>query len=358
MIFAAASSASDLNLRVTAELSSQVIVAPGAVVNFEVRAKLADADNQGLAAILFDLSFDGGPLAAMNTPSSSPMSQFVLPVGITNPIGFGGTPSAGALIQVGGLQNTIGNSVVYAPFPIGTVVTDVARNREAVIATGSLTAPLTVGVYAVTPSNLIATAITAASTGDPFWQVQPAAAGSIAALTIEVAASPLPTATIAALGPRYLSVTPAPGSGPVALRLSGDQVDPDVACIAHYVQPDGSLQPTQFVQNADAWGTIVIRDDEVLPGAGFRMFAEYTGVPASPMAAFTYAWGDTNNDGGVDIFDILCVLDGFAGVFSQCTFHEVDLTGAVPDALIDIFDILAVLDAFSGAPYALSDPCP
>lgn len=360
ILLAAASSApaSELNLRVTSELSSQVIVAPGTIVNYEVRAKLTDTDNQGLAAILFDASFDGGPLAAMNTPSLPPMAQFVLPAGITNPAGFGGTQIAGALVQVGGIQNTIGNTVAHAPYPVGSISVHVARDVEAVVASGSLTAPLTAGVYLVTLSNPIATAITAAATGDPFWQVQPVGAGTVTALTIEVSASPLPPAVIAALGPRYLSVTPTPGSGPVALRLAGNEGDPDVACIAHYVQPDGSLAPAPVIQDADTWGTVIIRDDEIVPGAGYRAFAEYSGVPASPLAAFTHAWGDVNDSGEVDIFDILCVLDGFTGAFSNCTFHEVDLTGAVPDALIDIFDILAVLDAFAGTPYALSDPCP
>ncbi|NOT00646.1 MAG: hypothetical protein HOP29_08465 [Phycisphaerales bacterium] len=61
-------------------------------------------------------------------------------------------------------------------------------------------------------------------------------------------------------------------------------------------------------------------------------------------------YGDLNDDGGVDIFDILCVLDGFAGVFEQpCIAESVDL---VPCPFgndgVDIFDILAVLDAFAG----------
>ncbi|NOT01335.1 MAG: choice-of-anchor B family protein [Phycisphaerales bacterium] len=60
------------------------------------------------------------------------------------------------------------------------------------------------------------------------------------------------------------------------------------------------------------------------------------------------AFGDVNHDGMVDIFDILCVLDGFAGVFTTCPQIDVDIMPCAPDGLIDIFDILAVLDAFSG----------
>jgi hypothetical protein len=60
-------------------------------------------------------------------------------------------------------------------------------------------------------------------------------------------------------------------------------------------------------------------------------------------------FGDVNHDGLVDIFDILCVLDGFAGVFTTCTMLDVELVPCPDgDGLIDVFDILAVLDAFTG----------
>lgn len=61
-------------------------------------------------------------------------------------------------------------------------------------------------------------------------------------------------------------------------------------------------------------------------------------------------FGDVNDDANVDIFDILCVLDGFTGVFlAPCTESNLDLIGCPGgDGTIDIFDILGVLDAFSG----------
>ncbi len=62
------------------------------------------------------------------------------------------------------------------------------------------------------------------------------------------------------------------------------------------------------------------------------------------------AFGDATNDGFVDVGDILCALDGFAGVQS-CPMERVDISpceGAGPDGFIDVGDILAFLDAFSG----------
>ncbi|NOT02839.1 MAG: hypothetical protein HOP29_19745 [Phycisphaerales bacterium] len=70
------------------------------------------------------------------------------------------------------------------------------------------------------------------------------------------------------------------------------------------------------------------------------------------LAACTYTarlFGDVNNDGTADIFDILCVLDGFAGVFNPpCTASNLDLSPCAGDGVIDIFDILGVLDGFAG----------
>lgn len=56
---------------------------------------------------------------------------------------------------------------------------------------------------------------------------------------------------------------------------------------------------------------------------------------------------DVNDDGLVDIFDILCELDGFNGVFTTCPLAALDVA-CPPDGVIDVFDVLAVLDAFAG----------
>ncbi|NOT01721.1 MAG: hypothetical protein HOP29_13950 [Phycisphaerales bacterium] len=69
-----------------------------------------------------------------------------------------------------------------------------------------------------------------------------------------------------------------------------------------------------------------------------------TGCYTSPVV-----WGDVNHSGVTDIFDVLCMLDGFAGDFSTCAFEDLDLCGCPGgDGGIDIFDILSVLDGFAG----------
>ena len=55
----------------------------------------------------------------------------------------------------------------------------------------------------------------------------------------------------------------------------------------------------------------------------------------------------------IDLFDIFCVLDCFQGVFQNCPSDVCDLSAAGGacdgDGQVNIFDILAVLDAFAGA---------
>ncbi|NOT01332.1 MAG: hypothetical protein HOP29_11970 [Phycisphaerales bacterium] len=71
------------------------------------------------------------------------------------------------------------------------------------------------------------------------------------------------------------------------------------------------------------------------------------GPPTECSACADIIDGDVNNDGQIDIFDILCELDGFIGVFTTCPLAALDVA-CPPDAVIDVFDILAVLDAFAG----------
>lgn len=176
---------SALNFRVTSG-ASRVVVAPGGEVRYEVTARSTDDQNQGLAMFAFDLSFDGGTLAQMDEPTSGPMAQFVSPVGLSNPAGFGGTRSGGDLLQVGGAMNTINNS--FAPQPNGSVLTGLGLGGKQVLAEGSLTAPTTPGTYVLRISNPMANVIAPGTSGVPFWEVQAAQIGSVRNLTIVVEA--------------------------------------------------------------------------------------------------------------------------------------------------------------------------
>ncbi len=119
---------------------------------------------------------------------------------------------------------------------------------------------------------------------------------------------------------------------------------------------------TPVFQSSASWGTIRVGDEEVVPLTGYDVRSDVR-LPAEPVnlsvaaTTATWLWGDSNNNGSVNIFDIVCVLDGFQALFSQCTLYGDDLMGTVPNQAINIFDIVGVLDAFSGVPYPDADPC-
>jgi hypothetical protein len=187
---AAPSLATNLNLVVQSGGLTTITVPPGAIVTYNVVGVLSDAASDGLAGVSLDLTFTGGPLAKANEPSSPPMMSFDRPAGLTNPAGFGGTVTAGKLVQVGGAQNTIANT--FAPYPNGNVVTDVAQVGQALtLVTGQLTAPLTPGTYTLSASAVVANVIRQGQTGIPFWAVDKALPGTLTPLTVIVSpASP------------------------------------------------------------------------------------------------------------------------------------------------------------------------
>ncbi len=185
LTLASQQNASDLNLTVRSGGSSSITARPGELINYEVLGELSDNLNLGLGLFIFDLEYDGGALAQASAPAVAPLTNFDRPAGITNPAGYGGSIGPNGLVQVGGGQNTINST--FAPFPNGSVTTGVAgQGSPIVLVDGSLTAPTQFGTYTLSVTNVIANAIRSGETGTPFWAVDPAPAGTVVNLTIEV----------------------------------------------------------------------------------------------------------------------------------------------------------------------------
>jgi len=159
----------------------------------------------------------------------------------------------------------------------------------------------------------------------------------------------------AALGSRWLEATPPAGLAAVALKVTGGP-----ACLPKYVDASGALTASPVFQSSARWGTVRITGRPIVPLTAYSIQAEVTaGTPIGSAGATTWRWGDANNSGGVDVFDIVCALDGFQSVFTNCTAHGVDQSagsGVFP-VTIDFADVTAVLDAFSGVAYTDATPC-
>lgn len=166
-----------------------------------------------------------------------------------------------------------------------------------------------------------------------------------------------------AIATRSIAVTPQPSESthPVALHLSS----PNFPCLSRYLDAEGIIVDEPVFQTPADWGTVIATRQDIVPSATdhpvvyeFRAVCDPFSQDTTDAAqAVPYVWGDVNNDLVVDQFDILCVLDGFEGLFLNCPFVAVNLTPCIPDGLIDLFDILSVLDAFIGQPFPCASPC-
>ena len=148
-----ASTAATVTLDLTSPSNGQT-VQPGDTVYWSVTATVSQGNNAGLVAISTDLIQDstGRPLVDLPpaTVVGAGMEGFAGPAGISNPNkvagpGYGGTPVAKSLLQIGGAQNTFGKPA--SPGTDFTVDPAVGQSGPQVIAQGSFIAPAVAGPY-------------------------------------------------------------------------------------------------------------------------------------------------------------------------------------------------------------------
>ena len=230
-------------------------------------------------------------------------------------------------------------------------------------------------------------------------------------------AIPCSAPVVSASGPRYLSLTPAPGNDAVAMLVTGDPIDSTVSCVSLYVQQPESacvgggtfhgltcatnadcsdgrcvtsavLGPTRIQLTPAQWGTgIQIRGAEIRPSTVYRIQADCGVTPGemlSPAAeATTWLWGDVNHDAkcsagsnqgnlcnrdpecpggsclGVNFTDIGNTVEGFKGIFSDTiTMEATDMLGCVPNRNVNFTDIGAAVDAFKSIAFTVSCDVP
>jgi murein tripeptide amidase MpaA len=175
-----------------------------------------------------------------------------------------------------------------------------------------------------------------------------------------------PAATAA--GSRYLTVTPAGISTPVAIRVTvADSpcrfwfadFDPDPSLAGIGV---ARLQDTPVYRPGSAWGTLSIADAGIVPSRTYHVQAQLEDESLSPPAVTTTTfWADLATEYDVvDALDIVAVVDRFRGMRTAPPMQRCDLDPARPNFIIDAIDIVSVVDAFRGLPYPFNTPdlCP
>ena len=343
--------AADLSVRVVSDAGlDMVTVSPGATVNYEVLGVLSsDTDNEGLALFGFDLVFDGGDLAQTDTPTSGPIASFVIPDGITNPAGFGGTANVpgreGDLVQVGGGLNTINNIPDNAPYPIGGVVTGIGHTEE-VLAAGSLTAPDVEGTYTLSLTNLFANVIKQGETEDgTYWAVEEAGVGTIENLTVEVSAC-----MIVSSSPPNCEIDARQPSKPDGTEPAGwDSIDltfTDASCLV-------GIAPGDFLVSVHPPESPPTITDAVVDGATVRLVfdrlistAKWTCVAhGGTTKCLGSLPADVSGDETSAPADILYVIDCLNGV-RTCEIWQCDVDRST---VCGPPDILRVIDLLNGA---------
>jgi hypothetical protein len=360
--------AADIDVAVIGGGSSNITAVAGGMVQVAVVAELSDDLNEGLAFIIFDLSFGGEALTPFETPTSAPMASFVKPNGITNPSGFGGTLVGSDLLQVGGSQNTIKNDVGNAPFPIGGVVTGIAWPGSPVtVASGWIDVPAAPGNYTLSLSNLAATVIQDGEDGSGVaWAVEVAGTGTITDLSLTVISALADPPVVTAPGCRYLSIATGASTAAVSYRVTPACPGGEVRYLATPTLPNNVS--TLSADAGDAawltpaqWGSVVyVNGVDVIPFTNYDVVVD-TGVAgsanlASAVPVVTPEWAELNGVSPIDLDDILWILASFSGN-PCCSFASSDIFGATPDQSIDLDDILGVLDGFSGGSYPGASPC-
>jgi len=365
-LFASFCPAATINLTVKAEANgtNAITVEPGAAVAFRVEGTLSGTASDGLALLGFDVDFTGGALAAntitppSGTPScANPMVNFVKLLGITNPAGYGGTLIAGDLIQVGGGQNTINNVAENAAFPIGEVIPQVAipggcpSGGPAIVAAGSLNAPMADGVYTLQVSNVFANVIRDGESGEVFWATDPATLGTTTNLTITVEAGGIIPAALTGANPTcdtalsrastsvirltFDAAIPAPIAGDIAIRElgpAGTFVGGDLSAQFTFTRESGNtvlrIQETGSVLVNTKWYGITN--------------ASWDGVDPFKVTHISMP-GNVNNDGFTDFSDL-------SAIFASQTNSPADNDpyNVNADGFVDFSDLSAAF-SFNGA---------
>jgi hypothetical protein len=195
--------------------------------------------------------------------------------------------------------------------------------------------------------------------------------------------------TARALGSRYIGVTPAPGTDPVAIRITGNPSDSSVSCVLQYARPScflGSNNSNACTTDADCpsgtcqnwngllgdtpvyltpaqWnGEVKVRGYDIQPNKSYRVRADCGGgLLSDHVTVTTWIWGDALGNGQRSFADISATVDAFRGVFSEfITTEGTDIFGAncIPQRLVNFQDVSGVVDAFRGVPFECAPPCP
>jgi len=164
---------------------------------------------------------------------------------------------------------------------------------------------------------------------------------------------------VAALGGRYLSVTPQAWvpTEMVAIRIRS----PRFPCLSKYVVIDSGI--SRVIDNpvylpASQWGTVRVADVEIVPSTTYEVQTQSVIGLSAPASATTPMWGDAAGPIGiVNVLDIVGFVDQLKSLPGSPPVEACDVYPAVPDQVVNALDITLAVDAFKEFPYPFPLPC-
>jgi hypothetical protein len=255
----------------------------------------------------------------------------------------------GELVQVGGGQNTIKNTVDNAPFPIGSVVT-LLGHVQVILAEGSLTAPTAPGTYHLEARNIFANVIKDGETGVPFWATEFAGVGTVNMLTITVDGG----CFVVSSSPSNCAIDarqPSQPNGSSPAGWNAIEITFNEGCNT------GAMGAGNFNVTVTPAGTPPVIDDVTVAGQNVTIhFASF--IPTGKWTCVThtssgdgtcvgYLPADVNADRTAGPVDILATIDNLNGqVQPPYPIHQCDVDRSAQCAPADI---LRVIDLLNGA---------
>lgn len=142
-----------------------------------------------------------------------------------------------------------------------------------------------------------------------------------------------------------------------------DSVDcpPGWSCYGRCIA--GPLGDTPVYLTAAEWGVVQIRGEDMRPDSLYTIHTEcdFGGAPvvSAGASAYTWAWGDADGNGVVNVLDVAATVDRVKGV-GTATLEGANVWDcsadslADPDLQVNVLDVAVVVDAVKETPY----PCP
>jgi hypothetical protein len=327
--------AADLDLKVTCLTTDP---GPNDTVYFQIEGEVSSSGCEGLALFGVDVTVTGPTVIDHDlditiTAPAGDMDYFVEPDGLTNPAGFGGTPTAAvdSLMQVGGAQNTIHNTDPPSAPTAWPIATGVAQGGFITLAEGQIAlSGATDGIHTITLSDGFGNVLITEHTTPSYWEVAQASivdAGMSCTFEVSGLETPIHIDAVAGWVDHGGTERPVAMLGfdpPVEPRLAGVTkvvVDVDVALdpatvIAGNVSVVGVTNPGPYTPDTVTLGgaddVVTIEFNTALPNEDCYTF-DLTGMESFDGGGFdppegsefqiVALVGDVNRDGQVSTAD-------------------------------------------------------